>query len=220
MLNYKKLAVTAALSASILTGCFGPKPEEQIYTIFEHAATQEKTLYKDAASLEELEKQNQQLYAKIIQDGKENNEPAKEALSQATKGIQDREAVLNKERDALDKAQKELKDTDKYMKQLEDSKLKKQGEKVESLYKERYADFQHMYDAYKKALTAEKALYDMLGAKTEKVKTISDKVKEVNQLYAEVESNKEKFNTHTKDYNKEKVAFYKQANFKIEEKTK
>jgi hypothetical protein len=60
----------------------------------------------------------------------------------------------------------------------------------------------------------------MLQTKTEKLKTITDQVQEVNGLYADMRTNNEAFNQLTQQYNQEKVRFYKQANFRIEEKIK
>ena len=37
MLKYGKVAVVGALSVGLLTGCFGEKPEENLYTAFETA---------------------------------------------------------------------------------------------------------------------------------------------------------------------------------------
>ena len=36
-LKYGKVAVVGALSVGLLTGCFGEKPEENLYTAFETA---------------------------------------------------------------------------------------------------------------------------------------------------------------------------------------
>ena len=47
-LKYGKVAVVGALSVGLLTGCFGEKPEENLYTAFETAATQEKSLVDEA----------------------------------------------------------------------------------------------------------------------------------------------------------------------------
>ena len=37
MLKYSKLAIVTALSMILLAGCFGPKPEEELYVAFENA---------------------------------------------------------------------------------------------------------------------------------------------------------------------------------------
>ena len=55
-MKYGKVAVVGALSVGLLTGCFGEKPEENLYTAFETAATQEKSLVDEAKKLEKLEK--------------------------------------------------------------------------------------------------------------------------------------------------------------------
>ncbi len=51
MLKYSKLAIVTTLSMILLAGCFGPKPEEELYVAFENAAKQEKTMFEDAKNL-------------------------------------------------------------------------------------------------------------------------------------------------------------------------
>ena len=60
-MKYGKVAVVGALSVGLLSGCFGEKPEENLFTAFEAAATQEKSLADDTKKLEKLEKQGQEL---------------------------------------------------------------------------------------------------------------------------------------------------------------
>ncbi|PEA27385.1 hypothetical protein CN923_14515 [Bacillus cereus] len=220
MLKYSKLAIVTALSLTLLAGCFGPKPEEELYVAFENAAKQEKTMFEDAKKLETLEKEGQELYNQIVQEGKDNNQAVKEKLNQAAKNTDEREKVLKKEKESLNKAQEEVKSADKYVSKIEDKKLKNQADKVKSTYEKRHDSFNKMYDSYNKSLKQEKELYTMLQDKSTKLKDISEKVKVVNQSYKDIESEKDKFNEFTKSYNTEKIAFYKQANIKIKEEKK
>ncbi|MDM5156184.1 YkyA family protein [Bacillus sp. DX1.1] len=205
---------------TLLAGCFGPKPEEELYVAFENAAKQEKPVFKDAKKLETLEKQGQELYAQIVQEGKDNNQAVKEKLDQALKNTAERGKVIDKEKEALNEAQEEIKSVDKHVKKIEDNKLKQQAEKVQNAYEKRHDSFKKMYDVYSKSLKLEKELYTMLQDKDAKLKAISDKVKTVNQSYKDIDTEKDKFNEYTKSYNAEKVVFYKQANIKIKEEKK
>ena len=54
-LIYRKLVLVGFLSITLLGGCLGAKPEEEIYVAFENAAKQEKTLFADVNLLERLE---------------------------------------------------------------------------------------------------------------------------------------------------------------------
>ena len=92
-MKYGKVAVVGALSVGLLTGCFGEKPEENLYTAFETAATQEKSLV-DEAKIRAIKKQGQELYAQILQEGKEHNEAVVKKIEQATANVEDREKVL------------------------------------------------------------------------------------------------------------------------------
>jgi len=219
-LKYNKIAIVAALSMTLLAGCFGPKPEEELYVAFENAAKQEKPMFEDAKKLEALEKEGQTLYGQIVQEGKDNNQAVKEKLDQAMKNTAERGKVIDKEKEALNKAQEEVKSVDKYVKKIENGKLKEQADKVKNTYEKRYESFKKMYDNYSKSLKLEKELFTMLQDKGAKLKDISEKVKTVNQSYKDIDAEKDKFNEYTKSYNTEKVAFYKQANIKIKEEKK
>lgn len=219
-MKYNKIAIVTALSMTLLAGCFGPKPEEELYVAFENAAKQEKPMFEDAKKLEALEKEGQTLYNQIVQEGKDNNQAVKEKLDQAAKNTAERGKIIDKEKDALNKAQEEMKSVDKYVEKIKDNKLKEQADKVKSTYEKRYESFKKMYDNYTKSLKLEKELYTMLQDKDAKLKAISDKVKTVNQSYKDIDTEKDKFNEYTKSYNTEKVAFYKKADIKIKEEKK
>ena len=97
MLKYSKLAIVTALSMTLLAGCFVLKPEEELYVAFENAAKQEKQCLK-MQKLETLEKEGQELYNQIVQEGKDNNQTVKEKLNQAVKNTDEREKCLKRKR--------------------------------------------------------------------------------------------------------------------------
>lgn len=217
---YKRIALSTAVLLFLLSGCFGPKPEEELYAVFEDAVKQETTLFEEAKALAALEQKNAQLYDSILQGGQEDSNQVKGAVEQAVQGLKERASILEKEKKALEKARNKMKEADQYIRKIEDKKLSKQAAKVVSLYEERFTAFVHMHGAYGKALASEEKLYGMLQTKTEKLKTITEQVKEVNGLYADMQTHNGAFNQLTQQYNQEKVRFYKQANFRIQEKVK
>lgn len=73
--------------------------------------------------LEQLEKQGQELYAQILQEGKEHNEAVVKKIEQATANVEDREKVLKSEKEMLEKAQKETKSVQSNIEKIEDKKL-------------------------------------------------------------------------------------------------
>ncbi|PGE99929.1 hypothetical protein COF51_30735 [Bacillus pseudomycoides] len=216
-MGYRKLALVGALSVGLLSGCFGEKPEENLFVAFENAAKQEKSLFEDAKKLETLEKQGQELYAQIIKEGKEHNEAVAKKLDQAVLNVGEREKILKNEKDALEKAQKETNSVQSNVEKIEDKKIQKQAKKVEESYKNRYDAFQKMNESYVKSMAIEKELYAKLKVKETKLKEIGEKVKAVNQLTEEMQKEKEKFNGYTKEYNEGKLAFYKEAKIKVKE---
>ncbi|HDR7850067.1 TPA: YkyA family protein [Bacillus toyonensis] len=214
---YRNLAFITVLSVTLLSGCLGAKPEEKLYEAFESATKKEITLSVNTNKLATLEEQGLELYNQITLEGKENNQVVKEKIDQAVTNIHDRKKVLEKEKATLDNAQNEVKSVDKYIKRLEDKKLQEQAEKVQDMYKKRAESFKKLHDDYGKSLQLEQELYNMLQTKDEKLKSIHEKVKMLNQSYEQILSNKDRFNTYTNEYNQKKLAFYKQANIKIKE---
>ncbi|MED2584817.1 YkyA family protein, partial [Bacillus thuringiensis] len=167
--------------------------------------------------LEQLEKQGQELYAQILQEGKDHNEAVVKKIEQATANVDDREKVLKSEKEMLEKAQKETKSVQSNIEKIEDKKLQKQAKAVEESYKNRYDAFQKMNENYTKVLATEKELYEKLKVKETKLKEIGEKIKTVNELNVEAQKSKEQFNKFTKEYNDSKLAFYKGAEIKIKD---
>ncbi|MBO9130366.1 YkyA family protein [Bacillus sp. 165] len=213
-----KLAAIA-LTITLLSGCFGPKQEEEVYTVFENAAKQEASLYQEAAELEKLEVKNQELYSKILKDGKQNNEAVQATIEEALQEVSERESILQKEETLLQAAQEKMTDAKLYIDKIENSELNKRAQKTEELYRERFEVFKEMHKVYKTALQSEKELYTMLKEKTQKLKEVNDKVVAVNKNYVKVSEWNTKFNDVTAKYNNEKLSFYKQAGFKVKKKT-
>ena len=209
------MVLIGILSIGFLAGCLGAKPEEQLYVAFENAANQEKALFDNVKTFEQLETKEQELYNQIIQEGKEQNEGVMQKIEQAIATVNEREKLLKDEKDVLEKAQKETASAHSYIDKIEDKKLKNQARKVEESYKKRYEAFQKMSENYTKLLATEKELYGDLGVKETKLKEIGEKVKIINGLSENVQKEKEKFNQYTKEYNEGKIAFYKDAKIKI-----
>ncbi|WP_422109740.1 YkyA family protein [Bacillus pseudomycoides] len=212
------MVLIGILSIGFLGGCLGAKPEDQLYVAFENAANQEKALFDNVKTFEQLETKQQELYNQIIQEGKEQNEGVIQKIEQAIATVNEREKLVKDEKDVLEKAQKETASVHSYIDKIEDKKLKNQAEKVEEVYKNRYEVFQKINNSYKEELIAEKELYEKLKGKETKLKEIGEKVKTINTLNEETLKEKEKFNQYTKEYNEGKLKFYEDAKIKIKEK--
>ncbi|TKI85585.1 YkyA family protein [Bacillus mycoides] len=216
-MTYKALAITGIISISLLTGCFGTKPEAELFVAYENATKQEKTVSEDVKKLEVLEKEGQELYNQIINEGKDSNQAIMPKLEQATKSIDEREKVWNKEKEAFGKAQEEVKSVHKTIDKMEDAALQKQAKNIQDIYKKRYASISKINDSYQKLMKSERELYKSLGEKETNLKKVSEKIKGVNQMNEDIQREKEKFNRYTQEYNKEKLDFYKQAKIKIKD---
>lgn len=212
----KKVAISILLSLSLLSGCFGMAPEEELYRIFEDATRQEASMLKHAKILTELEQQNIQLYSRILNEGQSSNESVQPLIEQAIQEISKREQALNEERAIMQHVSEKIKEAREPIKQIDDKKLHKQAQGVAVLYEQRVQRFMNMYDSYKQALTQEQKLYDMLRSDTEQIKSISDQVKEVNRLYADKQTHNQDFNELTRQYNESKIKFYREAGFQVE----
>lgn len=127
--------------------------------------------------LEKLEKEGQELYSQILQEGKDHNDAVMKKIEQATANVDNREKALKNEKEMLEKAQKETKSVQGNIEKLEDKKLQKQAKAVEESYKNRYDAFQKMNENYTKALATEKELYEKLKVKETKLKEIGEKLR-------------------------------------------
>ncbi|MEH7448924.1 YkyA family protein [Bacillus toyonensis] len=214
---YRKVALIAILSLGLLGGCLGAKPEEELYIAFENAANQEKALFDNVKTFEQLETAEQELYNQIIQEGKERNEAIMSQIVQAVSSIDAREHLLENEKDVLEKALKEIAAIHSDINKIEDKKLQAQAKQVEESYKKRYEAFQKINENYTKSLKIEKELYGKLKDNETKLKEIGEMVKTLNTLYEKIQKEKENFNQYTKSYNEGKLAFYKEAKIKIKE---
>ncbi len=152
--------------------------------------SKKKSLVDEAKKLEKLEKEGQELYSQILQEGKDHNDAVMKKIEQATANVDDREKALKNEKEMLEKAQKETKSVQGNIEKLEDKKLQKQAKAVEESYKNRYDAFQKMNENYTKALATEKELYEKLKVKETKLKEIGEKVKAVNELTVEAQKSK------------------------------
>ncbi|MEH7153009.1 YkyA family protein [Bacillus thuringiensis] len=216
-MNYKKVVLVGILSVGLLVGCLDAQPEQELYVDFENAANQEKTLFDNTKTLEQLETRSQELYNQIMQEGKEHNEAVIPKIEQAILNVDEREKLLKLEKDVLEKSQKKVASVRDYINKIEDKKLQTQAKRVEESYRNRYEAFQKMNEKYTKSFKVEKELYGKLKDKEIKLKEINETVTSVNMLNEEILKEKEKFNQYTKDYNEGKLTFYKAAKIKIKE---
>ncbi|MFV5894587.1 MULTISPECIES: YkyA family protein [unclassified Bacillus cereus group] len=213
----RRLAIVGAISVGLLSGCFGGNIEGNLFVAFENVAKQEKSLFEDTRRLETLEKQEQELYAQIIKEGKENNEIVAQKIDRAVSNVDEREKILKDEKEALEKAQEKTELVQSYIGKIDNKKIQKQAEKVAEAYKNRYDAFLKMNDGYVKLMASQKDLYAKLKVKKTKLKAISKKVNEVNKLTEQMNKEKENFNRYTKEYNEEKLVLYKKTNIRIVE---
>lgn len=216
-LIFRKVVLIGILSIGFLGGCLGAKPEEEIYIALESAANQEKELFDYVELFNGFEAKSQKLYNQIIQEGKEQNKTVMPKIEQAIATVNEREKLLEKEKDVLEKARKEIQSIRSYINKIDDQKLKKQAEKVEEVYIDRYESFQKLNKIHTKTLLTEKELYEKFKEKETKLKEISENVKAVNVLNEETTKEKEQFNQYTKEYNERKLKFYKDAKIKVKE---
>ncbi|MDF9612872.1 YkyA family protein [Bacillus cereus] len=216
-MKYGKVALVGILSVGILSGCLGQKPEVKLFTVFETAATQEKSLADDKKKLEQLEKQGQELYSEILQEGKEQNKAVIKKIEQATVNIEEREKVVHNEMTLFENEQKRVQSAQSYIDKMKEGEMKKQAEKLKEAYEKRYQSFRKISGNYVGLLTEEKQLFEKLKGNETDLKEISEKVKAVNILNDEIQKERKTFNIHTRECNELKVSFYRDAKIQVEE---
>ena len=84
-----------------MSGCFNGSPEEKIQKILEKTAEKENDFNEHQEPLNELEKKEKEQYEKIIKLGMDEYEQIVELSDEATKNLEQREAIIEKEQTSM-----------------------------------------------------------------------------------------------------------------------
>lgn len=209
--------LSAFIIISALQACNkAPSPEEKIYTALEKVVTLEDIFKEQQEPLIQLEKQEKELYDKIISLGIKEFDQIVKLSEEAMLIINEREEKINKEKDSIANSNEQFQTVLPIINELEDASLKDEAEDLYKMMENRYKAYDELFNHYKAAIEYDKELYKMFQNKDLTLDELEIQIEKINQTYEKIMKANDVFNQYTNDYNKAKIAFYEHAGLEVE----
>ncbi|MED1469696.1 YkyA family protein [Bacillus salipaludis] len=216
--NKRRLWISIITTVVILSGCFNQKtPVEKIYDILEKVVEKEKGFENQQEPLVALEKKEKATYEKILDLGMKQHDKVVKLADTALAMADKRKQYMNEETKSILESKETFQKIKEYKNDLKDPKLKKALEHLYQIMINRYYAHDELNKEYLNALKLDKQLYGLLKNKNLSFEDLEAKVNKVNEAYQKVYAANKKFNQLTKEYNDQKLAFYKMSGLKINE---
>ncbi|MFC7391761.1 YkyA family protein [Scopulibacillus cellulosilyticus] len=202
----------------ILTSCgFANKDVKKIYAYLEKSANVEQNLSDMQKSLINNQKQENDIYDKIL-DLKLNDGSKIESLSdKANKLTERRKDILKQEKKMIDGSYKQYEKAKPILNDLQDKDdLKSKAEKVIHSASERYKTFNQLYKDYIDDIELNKNLYTLLHEKNLDQTAYKKQIDNINRKSKEITNLRNKFNDYTKAYNKAKLSLYNAGHLNVD----
>lgn len=212
----KQTILTLFICTILLSGCFGPSPEENIYQTLEEVASIEETFQKQQQPLLELEKKESELYNKIMDLGMTEFDQVVSLSKEAITVVEEREKKIQSEYDSIMSSKKNFQDINEEIEKIKDEKLLESAKQLQTTMEERYSSYEKLYENYITSLSLDKELYTMLQKEDLTIDELDTQISEINTAYKSVMKQNEEFNKLTEQYNDQKISFYQQAELNVE----
>ncbi|MGG1398223.1 YkyA family protein [Bacillus salipaludis] len=214
----RRLWISIITTVVILSGCFNQKtPVEKIYDILEKVVVKEKGFENQQEPLVALEKKEKATYEEILDLGMKQHDKVVKLADTALAMADKRKQYMNDETKSILESKETFQKIKEYKNDLKDPKQKKALEHLYQIMMNRYSAHDELNKEYLNALKLDTQLYGLLKNKNLSFKDLEDKVNKVNEAYQKVYGANKKFNQLTKEYNDQKLAFYKMSGLKINE---
>jgi hypothetical protein len=201
----------------LLTGCVSKeKTTERMYQALENVVTEEKVFEEQQEPLIKLEKQEKEIYNKIMALGMKRYDEIVKLSDEALSIIDKRRKHLQKEIDSINASKAEFKQAEEIQKDIDDTEQKKTAAELLKIMKSRYKVHSQLTKEYTSALDSDKELYLMLKNKNTSYEELEDHIAKLNTIYQRVHDKNEEFNELTAKYNEKKLEFYQEAGLKLE----
>src|SRR5699024_12000445 len=149
--------VVMFLMVIIFVDC-GQSTEEKIFNHLEEAVLLEEEFEKQQEPISDLEKQEQEIYEKIINLDMEKFSEIKKLSDQAIEMIDERKELLDIEKDSMEASKEELLKVESLFDQLEEKSAKDMASDLYDTMLIRYDEYTTLHDLYKSTLTLEEEL--------------------------------------------------------------
>lgn len=221
MKTAKRLAAAVLITLIItsLSACKGfESPGEKMHERLEDVVELESEFEKQQDPLVKLEKNEQEIYAKIISLGLEKMDEIKTLSDEALASVAKRKEYMDKEEESIQESKEAFEKVKPIMEEMDgegETELKKQAEKLYDVMMDRYEVHDKLYDNYTTGLKYDNELYEMFKNKDVKIDALEEQIQKINEVYQKVLDNNEEFNKLTKQYNDLKIDFYEKAGVEV-----
>lgn len=214
----KKYVFMILSSMLLLSGCINNEtPEQQMYEVLEKVVTLEKPFVEQQETLVELEKQEKELYDKIMELGMKQHDEIIVLSDEAISLNEQRKERMEKERNSMIASEKEFITIQPIVEKIEETSLKKEAEQLYHTMLARYKSHESLYTYYMEGLRLDSELYTMFKNKELSLEEIEKQILKINDRYEKVLEENKTFNEQTEKFNQIKLAFYHEAGFEVKE---
>lgn len=207
------------MGSLLLSACFSKStPVEKMYVVLENVVSTENVFKEQQEPLVELEKQEKEIYDKIISLGMEDFDEIIRLSDQAIDIVDKRKDHMHKEQESIAASQKEFNKARPLINEIEEGALKENAQNLYDTMTERYKIHDELYQKYLEGVKLDKELYLMFKNEDLQLEQLDAQITKINGIYAEILKKNEDFNEKTKEYNDAKLSFYKESGLKIDSK--
>lgn len=212
---WKKRILIFGLLLIILSACSSESTEEKIHTHLEETVLLEQEFEAQQSEITELEKQEQEIYAKVIDLGMDDFEEITQLSQDAITIIEERGEKIDTERESIHGAKEEFQSIEALLEDLEEGDAQTKGEEMYQTMMERYDTYDELYEAYKESLNLETELYTLLQEEEVEQDELNEQIEKINEKYEQILTANDAFNELTVEYNNLKQDFYEAANMEV-----
>lgn len=212
---WKKRILIFGLLLIILSACSSESTEEKIHTHLEETVLLEQEFEAQQSEITELEKQEQEIYAKVIDLGMDDFEEITQLSQDAITIIEERGEKIDTERESINGAKEEFQSIEALLEDLEEGDAQTKGEEMYQTMMERYDTYDELYEAYKESLNLETELYTLLQEEEVEQDELNEQIEKINEKYEQILTANDAFNELTVEYNNLKQDFYEAANMEV-----
>lgn len=189
-------------SILFLSACsFGQQTEEKLSNILTELYDSESDYRAVQSELIAIEKKEQANFQSMMELTKDQKEELTKQVDETSKLLEERLVLVEKEAASITKASEKLKQLQTLISETKDESEKANLEKMEEALKNRYAAYDALTEEYNSLASLQEELYNLLITEEAEVKTIQNKVAEVNEQNEVVKKAVEKFNELTTQLN-------------------
>jgi hypothetical protein len=217
----KMMIIFIICSLFLLAGCLNRQTTaEKMHEMMEHVVQAEEVFELQQEPLAETEKEEKEVYDKIIALGMKKYDQIVQLAEEALLLVEQRKTLMVTETESIVESKKQFEKLLPLVEELNEPDLKKEAQGLYSIMMERYSIHDELQKEYLKALELDKELYQFFMLKDLSMEKLESQINSINEIYTNIYSINERFNQQTEKYNELKLKFYQNAGFNVGEKDK